>query len=140
MPGIKILDVDKTLHEAGKSNNYIESESESEIIVDGNGIFTHSLDKSGFYEIKNTNGVRTFEIIYEPLKPHIEKKTANEIFNSFITNEYNLINSMTNLKDLYEITHKNIIVNDKIFEEVWERIKKEKKGGRRTKRRYFSKK
>jgi hypothetical protein len=111
MPGIRILDVDKILNSAGKSTDY----DESEIIVDGKGFFTHPSDKSGFYKVGTTNGITTFETYYEPKLKNIKKITANEIFNSFIPDEFDFINSINNVKNFYRAAHKNAKVNNETF-------------------------
>lgn len=132
-PGVRILDVDKTLKNAGKKATGYD---ESEVIVDGHGIFTHPKSESGFYEISDTKGVTTFETHYEVAKNSVVKRkmTTNEVFNIILPNEYNLIDSINNVKESFKTSKINAQVNNAVFENVWKRIqniKNKKMGGRR---------
>jgi hypothetical protein len=139
LPGIRILDVDDTLKINGKKETVYD---ESEIIVNGGGIFTHSSNKNGFLKIGKTKGVTTYETFYGlPMKFNVKNKiNPNTIFNSILINEYELINSANNVKNIFRITRKNKNnknVNNTVYENVWQRIKKIKnksKGGRRNTR------
>lgn len=132
-PGIRVLDVDKTLKNAGvKATGY----DESEVIVDGRGIFTHPKSESGFYENDDTEGVTTFETHYKVAKKSVVKRkmTANEVFNVIAPGEYDWIDSVNNVKDSFRISNRNAEVNNEVFKSVLERIqniKNKKTGGRR---------
>ncbi len=142
LPGIRILDVDAVLKNSGKKETTFD---ESEILVNGGGIFTHSSNKNGFVKIGETKGVTTYETFYGlPRKSNVKNKISpNTIFNSILINEYELINSANNVKNIFRITRKNKNnknnknVNNTAYENVWQRIKKIKntsKGGRRNTR------
>lgn len=138
LPGMRILDVYDTLKINGKKETEYD---ESEIIVNGGGIFKHSANKNGFLKIGKTQGVTTYETFYGlPKKSNIKPVISpNNVFNSILANEYDLINSANDVKNIYKITRKNNNVkniNNRVYDNIWQRIKKIKnksKGGHKNK-------
>jgi hypothetical protein len=115
LPGIVHFNVDEFIKKGGLSPT--GHEEESEIIVNGKGIFykNKELSEKGFTELNNKyKGVTIFETWYGlPKKVLTLKKLKNRISE----NNYEFINSIKDLRN-QGIISKNEEISDEIFKEL----------------------
>jgi hypothetical protein len=137
LPGVKCFAVDQVLDQYGKKPT---GYNESEIIVNGGGVFYADKDLSvlGFSAPSKFKGVEIFETWYAPVAK--VSLTANELFSRIPVDEYEYLNSAENLKSWGLYSKRVETVNNAVFDNVWGRIDKIKElaqqgGGRRLTRR-----
>jgi hypothetical protein len=142
LPGIQCFPIDDLIKASGKNATGFD---ESEIIVNGGGVFyaDKELTRPGFALPYKSKDIDMFETWYASTPPSVvssagvpSELSANRLFDRIPEDEYNLMNSLNNLK-LMIGPQKNEIISNTTYANVWDRIAALKKGGgkRRTTRR-----
>lgn len=130
LPGIKVLVVDDVLKADGRTPTGYD---ESEVIVEGTGEFYTS--PSGFtkgtVELGEDKGVRVFETYYGPIRKQ-KSLNANTFLGRLDEEEYNMIDSVNELKAWPGLLDKGNLVTNEVYEEAFRRMKEHlnKRGGK----------
>jgi hypothetical protein len=126
LPGILHFNVDEFIKKGGLSPTGYEEESE--IIVNGKGIFykNKELSEKGFTELNDKyKGVTIFETWYGLPKNSL---TFNNLNKRISKNEYNFINSINDLRN-QGIISINEEISDNIFKKFYNHMKQSKQNG-----------
>jgi hypothetical protein len=130
LPGIKVLVVDDVLKADGRTPTGYD---ESEVIVEGTGEFYTS--PTGFTKgttpLGEIRGVQVFETYYGPIRKQTSLN-ADTFLSRLDEDEYNMIDSVNELKAWPGLLDKGNLVTTEVYEEVFRRIKEHlnKRGGK----------